>query len=812
MGGRCAVAITIAVWLGIALGGRIGTGAGRAALPLAVAFAILGACTRGRTAWATLLIAATLAGSARRAGHERVIEAARARLAAGGDLFRIEAEVVEPPLEESGEPVAIVSVRAADPPLVMGSRLRLRIPAGTGAEWSDRVRALARLDPPPAVRNPGGFDARAAADAGAITASGRAFWARVFPAPGLASWPRATLARWRRAIQLRLDRGLDPAARELVVPLVIGDRSALSPALNGQMRAAGIIHLLALSGLHVAWMAAIARGLAATLAPAPAARPIAGALCALLYVGLAGPIPSLVRAAATELVGSVARLASRPLDSIQALAISALVPMIVSPGWASDLGFQLSCAATLGLATIASAIPAPHPRTRFLIRAFTPTIGAQVVALPLLIGAFHSLSTIAPLANLLAVPISGWLLTAAWLGVTLDLAVPGSGHAAFSACAILGDALRWVAARAASLPGGLVPSGGHGAIVALAAGGAILLAWSTLAPRDLAARARPRTYAREAALWAGALATSLALTLTISGRPLLPPERSFWVVVLDVGQGDAIAVAFPDGWWLVDAGARSNRYDAGENVVVPFLRWAGVRRLDALVLTHDDGDHVGGARAVLNDVGARSVLASPSLPGVPGPGPRFGARAIARGEVLREDPAARVLWPPRSLAECAADSVPSPSSDNTAALVIQLGEGRGRVLLTADVDSTVERALAVDPPIELLKVAHHGSGSSSGASFLARARPLRALISCGRRNPFGHPDPGTLARLRAAGAATSRTDREGALWFEIGIGGARRIDWKRGAPGWSGSDEERRLERSGLRGLGSHVASDRKWI
>src|SRR5262249_30744915 len=107
-----------------------------------------------------------------------------------------------------------------------------------------------------------------------------------------------------------------------------------------------------------------------------------------------------------------------------------------------------------------------------------------------------------------------------------------------------------------------------------------------------------------------------------------------------------------------------------------------------------------------------------------------------------------------------------------------VGEGGARAVLLADVDSLVERSLALEPGPAIVKVGHHGSGSSSGAAFLARLRPARAIVSCGRRNPFGHPDPRALARPAAGGARVERTDHEGALWFEPGPDGARRIEWR----------------------------------
>jgi competence protein ComEC len=272
---------------------------------------------------------------------------------------------------------------------------------------------------------------------------------------------------------------------------------------------------------------------------------------------------------------------------------------------------------------------------------------------------------------------------------------------------------------------------------------------------------------------------ALAVTLAAAIPPLRPPPGRWWLVALDVGQGDALALGFEDGWWLVDAGPRTPHRDAGEAVVLPFLRWAGVRSLGRLVVTHDDGDHAGGVAAVRRALPVARLTVPPALPGRPGPGARFGGEASARGDTLRRSPPAIVRWPPRAGAEGASLAATAAASDNRASLVIEVGEGRGRALLAADVDSTVERDLTVAPDLAALKVAHHGSGSSSGATFLARSRPRLGVISCARRNPFGHPDAGVLARLAAAGARVARTDREGAIWLELSDAGVRRLDWRR---------------------------------
>ncbi len=798
--------MALALVCGLLAGARV-HGLVHAALVLGLLAATAG---RHSASVLPLLLGLALCGAARGGAHAARLERARGQLDPAGVAVHLTGVVVEPPADASGEPVAIVRVVRGGTALPRGARLRLRLPEAAAVEWSDGVEGLAEIEPPGPRRNPGGFDARSFCAASDLAATGRIVWCARHPARGPAAWPRATFGRWRTAIERRLSRRLSPAARTIVVPLVLGDRSDMPPAFGAELRVAGLIHLIALSGLHVAWLAALARTLAGAAGAGMRARAAAGAASALLYVGIAGPIPSLARAAASELLGSMGRLGSRRVDPVQSLAVSAVVWLTLHPEWIHDLGFALSCTATLGLVTVGAAPPllerlrggaVQAPLAWLATRLATSVVanlwaslwasfGAQLLSLPILLAGFHLLPWVSPLANLLAVPIAGFLLSAAWLALLIDLAVPGAGAPWFHACDALSAVLRELTRWAACLPGAARGVAEQPAIVAVAALGSGLLAIACARRTPPAAEPRAATAGIPAAIVVGAALCAGALVGAAFGPELRPARGTWWLVTLDVGQGDASAIATADGWWLVDAGPRGTRSDAGMTSVLPFLRWAGVRRLQGLVITHDDADHWGGVASVLEGIDVRRIVVPAPRPGVPGPAARFRADTVSAGDILCASPRIVVRWPDRGPPRARS---PGITADNAGSLVLEVGEGDGdgRAVLLADVDSTTEAGLTVAPWPAVLKVGHHGSGGSSGDRFLRRVSPLIAIISCGRRNRYGHPDAGALARLTSAGAAIERTDRSGAVWVALGPGGARPVDWRRshahctepGAPG-----------------------------
>ena len=295
MSGRSAIGIALALACTLAATPALPVVLVFALLAVAALFAALACVAPPRTAGVALLLAALASGLARGGAERARLACERAAWPSGETFVRCAAVLAEPPRREGDAPVALARVICATPAVPVAARVRLRLPAACAAEWGDTLLVLARLEAPRAASEPGAFDALAAADAAHVLAHGRAYHADVRAARGLAAAPRLRGMAQRRALAAALGRALSPLARELALPLVLGDRSALSPELDAEVRAAGLVHLIALSGLHVGWLAAMARGLAASLRLGPRARACVGAASACVFVALAGPLPSLLR-------------------------------------------------------------------------------------------------------------------------------------------------------------------------------------------------------------------------------------------------------------------------------------------------------------------------------------------------------------------------------------------------------------------------------------------------------------------------------------------------------------------------------------
>ncbi|HET6570348.1 MAG TPA: ComEC/Rec2 family competence protein [Solirubrobacterales bacterium] len=591
----------------------------------------------------------------------------------------------------------------------------------------------------------------------------------------------------RDRAEAALGRGMPPREAALARGFVLGEDGGVDARTTEDFRRAGLAHLLAVSGQNVALLALLAMPLLAALGMPLRARLLWVLGLIAVYVPLAGAGPSIQRAGIMGGLSVLATLSGRRASRLYGLAFAAVVLLGLEPGIAADVGWQLSFAAVLGILLLA----APLRRwilarigrrgwRRALADGAAMTIAATLATAPLIVFHFEELSTTTLAANLLALPA---VAPAMWLGMLAAAAgqVPGLPVEALNALdapllAYIAQVAAWCGRPGwASLRvhlglGGLATSY---LLLAVAATGAQPLARRRRLRRlrhplgadgPMSAAMRPLSARRRWALAsaAGLAAVGLALAPLVCGGGVAGPPPGLRVSVLDVGQGDAILLQ-PRGApaLLVDGGP------PGDGIAAE-LRGAGVERLGAAIVTHDQADHAGGVRDLLGTMPIErvyfGVLRRPTLARIHAAG--IVTARLTRGAELRDGRLRLdVLWPPRELL-----AGPHRGEDPNRLAIVALARWRGfSILLTADAEA---ETTPLDPgPVDVLKVAHHGSDDAGLGTLLDRTRPRLAAISVGAGNPFGHPTPGTLATLAAHGVPVLRTDLNGTVTIDVGRGG-----------------------------------------
>ena len=658
----------------------------------------------------------------------------------------VELVVLEPPRVRG--PSCRVEVWLRGEP---AGRALLRAPADRcGLEPGQRALARLAVEPLRPATNPGAPDPRRRWARGGVRVGAR-LREGLLIAAAPPQGPAALLAEARS----RMGDAVDPPesrrrAGAVLRAMVTGDRQRLSPDLRRSFARSGTAHLLAVSGLHVGWVFAITQlcvswalrriPSVALLRRAPTAALLAGVTLASAYAGLTGfGVPAL-RALAMGLAGALAVLGGRPGAALNALAAAALVVLAVDPGSLFEAPFALSFTAVAGIIAWAP----PPARRSALVHA---ALAAGLATAPWIAWLGAPLPVAGVLANLVAVPFFGALVVPLGL-LCAALGAAGSGLAPLvgSVAQVTTELGLRVLERLESrdlLFGVEQPV--HRSVVLAAAGFAL---------RGLAT-------GRYRLALLGSLVVALAW-LGASARPAASaPDQ---LLALDVGHGDALLVRGGSSAWLVDAGTRTGAFDAGRQVVLPALREEGVAHLDVLVVTHSDRDHLGGVAAVLESVPVGELWLSeeswrhPATRAARVEAARRGVplrivRAGAEHRVPRF--AVQVLWPPR---------VSAPASSNESSLVLRIDFAHGCALLLADVPAWVERRLAgALRPCTLLKLAHHGSASSTDVRLLQQLRPEVAISSNGRRPNAPLPHADVRQRLARASVSLWVTARSGAV-------------------------------------------------
>lgn len=578
------------------------------------------------------------------------------------------------------------------------------------------------------------------------------------PAPGLA-WAGELRARFSR-----IASALPGPGGDLLPGLAIGDTTAVEPALDSAMTDSSLSHLTAVSGSNCAIVVALAMLVGRALGVPRAAR-IAGAIALLgAFVVLVTPEPSVQRAAVMAAIVILLLAAGRPLRGLPVLALAVLGLLIADPWLSRSAGFALSVLATAGLLVLAP--PLVRTLERALPRAIALVVAipvaAQLACQPVLVALDPVLAPYGVLANLLAAPAAP---VATVLGLVACVLAPVAPPLASVIAALAWVPSAWIAAVAhviSSLPGARVPwppgPVGVGLIAALTVMGVVVL---------VAAR-RTRRIASAALALGLVVLMGVAVGSQVASTVGRPADWQF--AMCDVGQGDALVVRSGAAVGLVDTGPDPARLEACLDAI-------GVGRVDLVVLTHYDLDHVGGWEAIRGRTdlvivgptdGVEDETILTSLAGA-------GARIV---HVRRGDEGAlgewrwRVEWPPVGPID--------PGNDASVTIRLEaMGEcSRGclSALLLGDLGAEPQarlRALGVSP-VDVVKVSHHGSADQD-AELYARVSAAVGLIGVGEGNGYGHPTDEALALLERAGTGAWRTDRCGLVLVAPGDGSGARV-------------------------------------
>jgi competence protein ComEC len=679
----------------------------------------------------------------------------------------------------------------------------------------ERWRFTVRLKRPHSERNFGLRDAEAALLERGIRATGYVSDPQhAQRLPREAHGAGILIERWRARVRARIDTVLaDAPHRGIVIALATGAQDAVSDADWRLMRSTGTSHLVAISGLHLAFVAGLAgwavgalwrragwRGVQAPLVLPAQKVAVVGAACAAgVHAALAGFNVPVQRALWMLAVAAAVLLSERNVARSQVLAWALGLVLIRDPWAVTAAGFWLSFCAVAAILYAASGVPrlrGPEPRDnasgaddpfsesgdeaprearrwrRLLARVpdaarrFTAKVAdgtrvqwAVTLALaPLTAYWFAQIPLIGPFANAIAIPIVSLLITPA---VLISVALPGPFDAyALQLSHALLDRLAAVLGWFSGIPWAMLrlPQPNAWALACAALG----VAWC-LAPRGWPLR------------W---IAPFMWLPVLFPA-PAGPPPGTFRLIALDIGQGNSVLVETSRHTLLFDTGPGPESTHAGERIVVPWLQAHGVLRLDTLMVSHDDSDHSGGAQAVLDEIGVDEFVAG-ILPQhrLWVSARQAGAQRVqcAAGQRWRWDGVDfEVLWP---------DPGPLTGKPNAHCCVLRISAaGQGTVtaaLLAADIEAPAERTLVsragaagyggIELRADVLLVPHHGSRTSSTEPFLDSVAPRVAIFQVGYLNRFHHPNPGVYARYAARHIVLTRSDRDGAVRIEASPG------------------------------------------
>ncbi|MDF2715110.1 MAG: competence protein ComEC, partial [Paenibacillus sp.] len=638
-----------------------------------------------------------------------------------------------------------------------------------------------------------------------VSAARRADAAEGTAAFGAAIPDVTRLLRWNDDLRYRLgnvfDRmfGIDGADSGYLKSLVLGLTDDMDPELYQQFSQLGLTHILAISGLHVAvfvagcmWLLRLSgltreKIIVITMALVP------------FYIAVSGGSPSAVRAGIMAMIGLY--LARRRIwkDALNVIGAAAVVMLLWEPYYLYDVSFQLSFLVTLGLIVgvprFSSLLPIRSPSVNSLI---SVTIVAQLISFPITVYYFNGVSLLSAFANLLLVPFISLVVLP--LGTFALIAGLVSVHA--------GAPFGWLASKINAATFWLIDTAATHDPLRLVwpkpsllwVGAYYLLLWGVYA-----GTVKWKEESKPAAAYA---AVAVMIVFLWYGYDPHRFDRTGKVQFIDVGQGDAILVRTPQGrHMLIDGGGtltfrkpgeewkeRRDPYEVGKKLLVPLLKQRGVHSIDLLVVSHQDQDHMGGLQAVVEQIPVRKLLMNGTWKGNESSRKLFETAMTKGADVITAPEGGRLTLD--RFTELVAftaggeQSLRVAEEQNSESVVLLMRLYNSRFLFTGDMRADNEESLlarlqssekashgadaaGVVTPVDVLKVAHHGSKTSTTEEWLTYWKPKVSVITVGLKNVYGHPNPGVLERLEQSGTDIRRTDLDGEIVFTVTDEGLR---------------------------------------
>lgn len=642
----------------------------------------------------------------------------------------------------------------------------------------DTIAARGKIRTPHGYLDPGQIDTEMLLRADGITASLAAGKVGVKFERNASPAPYQRLQRFLSAVRQhyrdRMGEVMPKEDAAVLFAMLFGGYDGIKPEVVEDFTTTGIVHILSVSGSHISLLAAATAWLCLLLHVPRKASGVLAVLFIALYTMLAGCVPPVLRAAIMGSLAFLAAVLGRERDARRLLLLSGLVMLLVSPLLLFHISFELSFAATAGLLYLAPAWGRgmeSRGLPRALAGSLSITLAAQMATLPLLAWYFNQVSLSSLLANLFVVPILEGIIVICLAAGLLAFVLPFLGKVIFLFSSLSFGLAEEMTRLFAQMPGSQVwvPVLPLPLTAAFYAG----LLFSALPEKERGwfRQQAGKWYRKKERLWKGlGMALACAALFFAAAAILRPAELR--VHFLDVGQGDAALVVTPHGHaFLFDTGGvREGRFDVGSRVDVPYLLHYGIRKVDAVFLTHAHEDHAAGCGGILAKMPVGAVYTA-------GEGVQAYARSMRLGDA---DPLLLKFHPAKQGQKLCVDGVtvevlyaPQPGAEaggggNEFSNVYRVSYGAASFLFTGDLVTGQEKCLleeGIAPRATVLKVGHHGSDTSSSVEFLQAVSPRAAVICVGRDNTFGHPKSVILERLRENHIPYYRTDEDGAIVF-----------------------------------------------